>query len=46
MSRKKMDEKFGAVEATKLTDEATPANPKNGAYGGQLDIVAGGKFKE
>lgn len=22
-----------------LTEEATPANPKNGAYGGQTDMV-------
>ena len=30
---------LGGEGGLRLTEEATPANPKNGAYGGQSDMV-------
>lgn len=32
----------GGEGLLRLTEEATPANPKNGAYGGQSDMVVKG----
>ena len=29
----------GGKGLLRLTEEATPANPKNGAYGGQSDMI-------